>query len=44
LSFEGPDDTLTVADFLEILPQYNLLKIAERPWLLEARCDVTGNA
>jgi hypothetical protein len=44
LSFEGPDDTLTVDDFLEILPQYNLLKIAERPWLLEARCDVTGNA
>jgi hypothetical protein len=44
LSFEGPDDTLTVADFLDILPEYNLLRFAERPWLLEARCHVAGAA
>ncbi len=44
LSFEGPDDTLTIEDFNQLLPEYNLLRYAERPWLLEARCHVTGSA
>lgn len=44
LSFEGADDTLTVEDFNQLLPEYNLLRYAERPWLLEARCHVAGSA
>lgn len=44
LSFTGADDNLTVEDFAQILPEYNLLHYAERPWLLEAQCHVTGSA
>jgi hypothetical protein len=34
LSFEGADDTLSVKDFAELLPEYDLLRYAEHPELL----------
>ena len=39
LSFEGADDNLTVEDFSEILPEYNLLRYAEQPALLQAQFE-----
>ena len=36
LSFEGAEDTLTVEDFSQLLPEYNLLQFAEQPGLLQA--------
>lgn len=35
LSFEGADDNLTLEDFSQLLPEYNLLRYAEQPGLLE---------
>jgi hypothetical protein len=35
LSFEGAEDDLTVDDFSELLPEYNLLRFAEQPALLQ---------
>lgn len=36
LSFEGAEDTLTVEEFAELLKEYNLLRYAEEPNLLQA--------
>ena len=36
--FEGPDDHLTLAEFQQLMPEYNLLHFAEHPTLL--RCAV----
>ena len=44
LSFEGPDDDLTVEDFSQLLPEYNLLRYAEQPALLQAPFQTTGTA
>ena len=35
ISFEGPDDTLTLDDFTKLLPEYGLLRYAEQPALLQ---------
>lgn len=35
LSFEGAEDTLTLEEFAELLPEYNLLRYAEQPTLLQ---------
>src|SRR5690348_2244360 len=44
LSFEGPDDDLTVEDFSQLLPEYNLLRYAEQPALLQVPFQTTGTA
>ena len=36
LSFEGAEDTLTVEEFAQLLNEYNLLRYAEDPILLQA--------
>ena len=35
LSFEGAEDDLTVDEFSQLLPEYNLLRYAEQPALLQ---------
>ena len=35
LSFEGPEDTLALEDFSQLLPEYGLLRFAEQPGLLQ---------
>jgi hypothetical protein len=44
LSFEGPEDDLTVDDFSQLLPEYNLLRYAEQPTLLHVSLQTTGAA
>jgi hypothetical protein len=36
LSFEGAEDTLTVEEFAVLVEEYNLLRYAEEPTLLQA--------
>jgi len=36
LSFEGADDNLTLEEFSQLLPEYNLLRYTEQPELLQA--------
>ena len=44
LSFEGAEDTLTVEDFSQLLPEYNLLQYAEHPGLLRAPFLTAGSS
>src|SRR5262249_48517166 len=44
LSFEGAEDTLTLDDFFQLLPEYDLLRYAEQPGLLRAPFQGTGSA
>ena len=44
ISFEGPDDTLTLDDFAKILPEYDLLRYAEQPALLQTHSAHAGCA
>lgn len=44
LSFEGAEDNLTLEDFSELLPEYNLLRYAEQPGLLQVSFQSTGSA
>jgi len=44
ISFEGPDDTLTLDDFAEILPEYDLLRYAEQPALLQPQLAHAASA
>ena len=44
LSFEGAEDNLTLNDFSELLPEYNLLRYAEQPDLLQVPLQSTGSA
>jgi hypothetical protein len=44
LSFEGEEDTLTLEDFSQILPEYNLLQYAEQPGLLQVPLRRAGSA
>ena len=44
LSFEGPEDDLTVDDFSQLLPEYNLLWYAEQPTLLHVQFQTAGSA
>lgn len=44
LSFEGAEDTFTVEEFSELLPEYNLLRYAEQPGLLRLPCRYAGSA
>ena len=44
LSFEGPEDDLTVDDFSQLLPEYNLLQYAEQPTLLHVQFQTAGSA
>jgi hypothetical protein len=40
--FEGPDDHLTLPEFRQLMPEYNLLHYAEHPALM--RCAVQSTA
>jgi hypothetical protein len=44
LSFEGPEDTLTLEDFSQLLPEYDLLRYAEQPGLLQVPLQSAGSA
>jgi hypothetical protein len=44
LSFDGPEDNLTLDEFLELLPEYNLLRFAEEPGLLQLPFQTAGSA
>ncbi len=44
LSFDGPDDHLTLQDFGQLLSEYNLLQYAEHPALLQAQIPSLGSA
>jgi hypothetical protein len=44
LSFEGAEDTLTLEDFSQLLPEYNLLQYAEQPALLQVPFQSAGSA
>src|SRR5262249_53340884 len=43
-SFEGPEDNLSLDDFSQLLPEYNLLRYAEDPSLLQACFQRAGSA
>jgi hypothetical protein len=44
LSFEGAEDNLTLEDFSQLLPEYDLLRYAEQPGLLQVPFQTTGSA
>jgi hypothetical protein len=44
LSFEGAEDNLTVDDFCQLMPEYDLLQYAEQPTLLHVPFQTTGSA
>ena len=44
LSFEGAEDTLTVEEFAALVREYNLLRYAEQPNLLQAHSQPTAVA
>ena len=44
LSFEGAEDTLTLEDFSQLLPEYNLLQYAEQPAMLQIPLQSAGSA
>lgn len=44
LSFEGAEDDLTIDDFSQLLPEYNLLQYAEQPALLQVPFQTAGTA
>jgi hypothetical protein len=44
LSFEGAEDTLTVHDFSQLLPEYDLLRYAEEPGLLQVQIQTAAAA
>jgi hypothetical protein len=44
LSFEGAEDDLTVDEFSQLLPEYNLLRYAEQPALLQVPFPTAGTA
>jgi hypothetical protein len=44
LSFEGAEDDLTVDDFSQLLPEYNLLRYVEQPALLQVPFQTAGTA
>ena len=44
LSFEGAEDDLTVQEFSQLLPEYDLLRYAEQPALLHVPFQTTGSA
>lgn len=44
LTFEGAEDNLTLDDFSQLLPEYDLLRYAEQPGLLQVPFQSTGSA
>jgi hypothetical protein len=44
LSFDGAEDDLTVDEFSQLLPEYNLIQYAEQPNLLQIRFQTAGSA
>ena len=44
LTFEGEEDNLTLEDFSQLLPEYDLLRYAEQPGLLQVPFQGTGSA
>jgi hypothetical protein len=44
LSFEGAEDNLTVDDFCQLMPEYDLLQYAEQPTLLHVPFQTAGSA
>lgn len=44
LSFEGAEDNLTVDDFRQLMPEYDLLQYAEQPALLHVPFQTAGRA
>lgn len=44
LSFEGAEDDLTLDEFSQLLPEYDLLRYAEQPALLQVPFQTSGIA
>src|SRR5215472_2130468 len=44
LSFEGAEDDLTIDEFSHLLPEYNLIRYAEKPALLQVPFQASGSA
>jgi hypothetical protein len=44
LSFEGADDTLTQEDFSQLLSEYDLIRYAEQPGVLQGQFQRIGSA
>lgn len=44
LSFEGAEDDLTLDEFSQLLPEYDLLRYAEHPALLQVSFQAAGIA
>ena len=44
LSFEGAEDDLTIDEFSQLLPEYNLIRYAEQPALLQIPFQTAGSA
>lgn len=44
LSFEGAEDDLTLDEFSQLLPEYDLLRYAEQPALLQVPFQTVGVA
>jgi len=44
LSFEGAEDNLTIDEFSHLLPEYNLIRYAEKPALLQVPFQASGSA
>jgi len=44
LSFEGAEDSLTLEEFSQLLPEYNLLHYAEEPALLQGPFQSAGSS
>ena len=44
LSFDGAEDDLTVDEFSQLLPEYNLIQYAEQPNLLQIPFQTAGSA
>jgi hypothetical protein len=44
LSFEGAEDDLTIDEFSQLLPEYNLIRYAEQPSLLQIPFQTAGSA
>src|SRR5215472_3783677 len=44
LSFEGAEDTLTIEEFYQLFHEYDLLRYAEQPGLLQVPLQTAGSA
>jgi hypothetical protein len=44
VGFDGPDDSLTLDEFFQLVAEYNLLQYAEQPGLLLTHFHIPGSA